>query len=82
MLAGFQHQETAGGAERKAAVAFALPDRRILLLQIEVAEFIEDQQIGALAIMGGADQRDLALPGLDAGQRDPRRVDARRLPRP
>ena len=75
MFARFQHQETAGGAERKTASAFALPDGGVRLFQIEVAEFIEDEQIGAFAIMRCADQCDLALSGRDARQRDPRRVD-------
>ena len=41
-----------------------------------LAEFIEHQQIGPLAIMRAADQRDVALSGADARKRDTHRIDA------
>jgi hypothetical protein len=40
------------------------------------AKPVEHQQIMPLAVVGAADQRDIALAGLDARMRDPHRVDA------
>ncbi len=48
----------------------------MLVLQVEVAELVEHQQILALAIVGGADQRDVALSCGDPRQRDPCGIDA------
>src|SRR5262245_59696203 len=76
MLARLQHQEHAGRTEREAAMRLAAgPERGEFALEVEVAEFVEEQQILALAIMGGADEGNVALAALDAGQRNPRRVD-------
>src|SRR5436190_404175 len=62
MLARFQHQERAGRAEREAAMRLvAGPKGRVFALQVEVAELVEEQQVLALAIMRGTDQRDVAL---------------------
>ena len=60
----------------KPACPAARPDRREFVLEVEVAEFVEHQQVLALAVLRAADQRDVALPAGDARQRDPRRVDA------
>ena len=54
----------------------ALPDRRKLLFQRGAAEFVEHQQVGPLAVIRAADQRDLALPGGDARERDAHGIDA------
>ena len=78
----FDHQERAERAEREARIGLALPDRRELVLQGEAAELVEHQQVRPLGIVAAADQRDVALAGLDARQRDAHRVDAGRLPRP
>ncbi len=54
----------------------ARPDRRELVLEVEIAELVENQKILALAVVRAADQRDVALAGRNARQRDPRRIDA------
>ena len=76
MRLGLDHQKGAGRAEREAGMSLARPDRRELVLEVEVAELVEHQQVLALAVMRTADQRDVALAGGDPRQRDPRRVDA------
>src|SRR6202035_564965 len=71
------HEESPGRAEREAGMPLARPNRRELILEVEVAELVEHQQVLALAILRTADQRDIALPRGDAGKRDTRGVDAR-----
>ena len=61
---------------RSRRLALALPDRRERVLQSVAAELVEHQQVRALAVVGAADQRDVALAGLDARQRDAHRIDA------
>ncbi len=60
----------------KPALLLARPDRSEFVLEVEIAELVEHQQILALAVLRAADQRDVALAGGDARERDPCRVDA------
>ena len=76
VLARFDHQEHATGAQRKSAPGAARPHRCVAVLQIEVAELVEHQHVLALTVVGGADQRDVALAGGDARQRNADSVDA------
>jgi len=61
----------------KPGVFLACPDRNEFVPEVEIAVFVENQQILALAVLRTADQRDVALTSGDARQRNPRRVDAR-----
>src|SRR5450755_779779 len=72
---GLDDQKSPGRAERETGMSLALPDRGIFVLEIEIAEFMEDQEILALAIMRATDQRDVALARGDARQRNPGRID-------
>src|SRR2546423_1161001 len=77
MLLRFHHQENAGGTDGEAAIFLgARPDRRVFVLQVEIAELEQDEQVRALAVLSRADQSDVALAGFDTRDRDPRRVDA------
>ncbi len=69
-------EESAGGAKREAGVVLPSPDRSELVPEVEIIEFIENQQVLALAVLRAPDQRDVALTGRDACERDPRCVDA------
>ena len=60
-------------------MVLASPDGCKLVLQVEVAEFVEDEQILALAIMRPSDQRDVAFAGCDPRQRDAHCVRSRYL---
>src|SRR5450759_5017210 len=51
MVARLDHQEGAKRAEDETAMVASLPDRRLAVLQIETAEFVEHQQVGPLAVM-------------------------------
>ncbi len=75
MRAGFDHDKSSACAERKARLLLACPNRSVFVLEIVAAEFVEQQKILAFAIMRAADQGDVALPGGDPRQCDPRRVD-------
>lgn len=70
MCPRLQHQERAGRTKREAGMILARPHGGELVLQVEVAEFVEDEQVLALAIVRAADQRDVALARGDARQRD------------
>src|SRR5262249_62149975 len=76
VAARLQHQERAERAERHALGA--LPDRLESTTQHVSAAVVEQQQILALAVVRSADQRQFALSGGDALERDAYRVDARR----
>jgi hypothetical protein len=54
----------------------AIPDRREFALQHAPAELEGEQHIPARAVVGAADQRQLALSGGDARLRDAHRIDA------
>src|SRR5215471_13439122 len=75
----FQHQERPERPQRKSRRRAARPDRPVLVLEDEAAEFVEQHQILALRILGTAYEGKLALACGNAGKRDPRRVDAGRL---
>ena len=77
MLAGLQHEECAERAEHHASLA--LPHRLEGAAQHVSAGIVEEEQILALAVVRAAHQRELALPGHDAGERDAYGVDASRL---
>ena len=80
MFARFDHQKCAERAESKTATGLAaFPDRFERLLEAVAGKFIQHQLIRPLAILGAADQRDIALPGGDAGVGDPNGVDAGRF---
>ncbi len=79
MLAAFEHQERAHGAERDAAVRAAIPDRREFVLEHDAAELEGEQHVPARAVIGAADQRQFALTGGDARLRDAHGVDAGRF---
>src|SRR3954452_25161937 len=72
---GLNDKKGACGPQRKAAVLRSCPNRSEFVLQIIIAEFIEDEQVGPLAIVCRANQRDIALARSDASQRDPRSID-------
>src|SRR5437764_52217 len=60
MFLRLDDKEGAGRAERKAGVFRPLPHRRELVLQIVVAESVQEHQVLALAIVRAADQGDIA----------------------
>jgi hypothetical protein len=62
----FQHQKRPHGRKGDAAVGPAIPDRREFVLQQHVAEFEGEQHVPARAVIGAADQGQLALAGGDA----------------
>src|SRR5258707_10364356 len=72
----FDDEESAGGPQREAGVFLASPNRSELVPEIEIAEFIEHQQVLALAVLRTTDQRDVALTGGDACECDPCGVNA------
>src|SRR3954451_12542034 len=76
MCPGLQHDKSSGRAECKAGVSLPSPNRRELPLEVEVAEFIKNQEVLALADLRTADQHDVTLAGRDARQRNSRRIDA------
>ncbi len=76
MRPGFDYQEGADRAEREAGVIVPLPYRGVCVLQAVAAELIKHQQIGAFAVIRAADQRNVALSGLDARERHAHGVDA------
>src|SRR6185437_16748359 len=73
------HQEGAERADREAAVRPAFPYGAEIAFEAVAAELVEHDDVGALAVVGAADQRDLALAGRDARERDLQRVDAGEL---
>src|SRR5437588_12995810 len=79
MRLGLDHEERAGGAERKSSARPASPDRCELVLEVEIAELVQNQEILAFAVMRAADQRDVALTARDARQRNSRGIRARDL---
>src|ERR1700716_1198936 len=76
MSFGLDDEKSAGRAERKACVFLARPNRRKLVLEVEAAELVEDQEVLAFAVLRATDQRDVALTAGDTCERDPRRVNA------
>src|SRR5713101_9537632 len=76
---GLDDEKRAGRPKRETGVLLACPDRNEFVPEVEIAVFVENQQILALAVLRTADQRDVALTSGDARQRNPRRVDARSL---
>ncbi len=51
VLARLDHQEGAHRSKRHSAIAATLPDRRIVVFQVDAAELIDDQQVGPLGIL-------------------------------
>ena len=82
MRPGLDDKKGAAGAEREARLFLARPYRFEFVLEVVIAELVENQQVLALAVMRTSDQRDVALAGGDACERDPRRIRRPRLPRP
>ncbi len=79
MLPFLDHQERAERAQRDAPARAALPHRREFVLQVEPAERVKQQKVLPLAVVRAADQRNLALSGNDARERNPHRIRPRRL---
>ena len=77
MPARLQNEECPERAEHHALLT--LPDRLEASAQHVSARVIEQQQVLPLAVMRSADQRQLALSGGYASERDAYRVDACRL---
>ncbi len=73
----FQDQECAERAEHHAAGA--IPDRPVVAAQHVSAGVVEQQQVLTLAVVRAAHQRDVALPGGNARERDAHRIDPRRF---
>src|SRR5712664_4122299 len=76
MSLGLDDKKRAGRPKRETGVFLARPNRSKFVPEVEIAEFIENQQILALTVLRTADQRDIALSGGDTCERDSRRVDA------
>ena len=79
MSPGFDHQKDTAGAERESAAGLAGPDGRILVLQIEVAELVENEEILSLAVVGGAHEGNVALAGSDPRESNTDSIDAGRF---
>src|ERR1700733_6516016 len=77
MRSRLDDEKGAARAEREARVFLARPYRFELVLEVVIAELVENQQVLALAVMRTSDQRDVALAGRYACERDPRRIHTR-----
>ena len=76
MVAAFQHQECAHRAEGDAAFRAAIPDRREFTTEHDTPKLEGEQHVPARAVIGAADQRQLALAGGNARLRDAHGIDA------
>src|SRR5258708_511135 len=65
MRLGFDHKKRTGGAERETRLRLAHPNRGEFVLEVEIAALVENQEVFALAVMRTADQRNVALAGVD-----------------
>jgi len=72
VLFALQHQKRPHGSERDAALRPAIPNRGKLVFQHDPAELESQQHIPACAVIGAADQRQLALSGGDTRLREPK----------
>jgi hypothetical protein len=79
VIAVFQHQEGAHRPVGKTGTADAGPHRLKFFGQIVSAKLEQQQQLLAFAVIGAADERNLALAGLDSSMRYSHGVDAGRF---
>src|SRR5262249_17080143 len=75
MVFALQHQKSTHGRKGDAAIGAAIPYRSELLLQDDAAKFECKEYVPARAMIGAANQRQLALSGGDARLRHTDRID-------